>query len=138
MQVSTVGGVIAPGATLLQIVPLSEGLEFDLKLDPKSIDQVFVGQRAKVQFTAFSSRTTPEVHGTVSAISPTSVTDPANGQSFYRLKLQIAPEELARLGTLELVPGMPMEAFLQTSERSALAYLLKPLTDQLNRAFRDD
>lgn len=138
MQVSTVGGVIAPGATLLQIVPLSEGVEFDLKLDPKSIDQVFLGQGAKVQFTAFSSRSTPEIHGTVSAISPTSVTDPATGQSFYRLKLQIAPDELAKLGSLELVPGMPMEAFLQTSERSALSYLLKPLTDQLNRAFRDD
>jgi len=138
LQVSTVGGVVAPGATVLEIVPLSEGLAFELRLDPRSIDSVHLGQRARVHFSALNSRSTPQVFGTLTGISPTSITDPATGQSFYRLQLSIAPEEMARLGTAQLVPGMPVEAFLDTGERSAMGYLIRPLSDQLARAFREE
>lgn len=138
LQATTVGGVIAPGATVVQVIPLGEGVEFELRIDPRSIDEVFLGQRAKVVLPAFRSRTTPDIFGTVSTISPSSVTDPATGQSFYRLQLAISAEELAKLGTVELVPGMPVEAFLQTGERSALDYLVRPLAEQVERAFRDN
>lgn len=138
MQVATVGGVVPPEAVILQVVPLSEGVEFEARVDPVSIDQVFVGQQAKVQFPAFNMRATPEIFGRVSAISPTSVEDKATGKSFYRVEMVVPPEELARLGHVELIPGMPMEVFLQTGERSVLTYLTKPLMDQLRRAFRDD
>ena len=138
LQVTTVGGVVPPGATVMQIVPLAQGLEFDLRLDPRSVDQVYVGQRARIHFPAFSQRTTPEIYGTLTGISPTSITDQASGRSFYRLRLTIPPDELARLGDRVLVPGMPVDAALQTSEHSALAYLLKPLSDQMARAFQDD
>ncbi len=138
MQVVTVGGVVPAAATVLQIVPLGEGMLFELRLDLRSVDQVFIGQKAKVIFPAFSSRTTPELPGTLSSISPTSILDPATGQSYYRIQVEIAPEELARLGNSELVPGMPVEAFLTTGEQSALTYLIKPLSDQLNRAFREE
>ncbi len=136
LQATTIGGVVAPGVTVVQIVPLSDGVEFSLRLDPLAIDSVYVGQQAKIVLPAFSS-STPHIFGTLASISPTSVTDPATGQSFYRLTLTIPPEELERLGEVDLVPGMPVEAFLQTEERSVWSYLTKPLNDQLTRAFRE-
>ena len=109
-----------------------------MRLDPRSIDQVFAGQETKVKFPAFNARSTPDIVGKVSVVSPASVTDATSGQVFYRLELEIPPEELAKLGVLELVPGMPVEAFMQTSKRSVLSYLTQPLTEQMARAFRDD
>jgi HlyD family secretion protein len=138
MQVFNAGSVVPPGETILQVIPVSEGVEFEIRVDPNAIDQVAEGQRAKVVFTAFSTRTTPEIFGTVSGISPDAVTDPSTGQSFYRVTLTIAPEEMTRLGDHEILPGMPIEAFLQTGERTVLSYLTRPLSDQLRRAFRDD
>jgi HlyD family type I secretion membrane fusion protein len=138
MQVFNAGGVVPPGETILQVVPIAKGVDFEIRVDPNAIDQVVMGQRAKVVFTAFNTRTAPEVFGTVSGISPDSVTDPGTGQSFYRVMLAIPPEELARLEGHEILPGMPIEAFLQTGERTVLSYLTRPLSDQLRRAFRDD
>ena len=137
MQVFNAGGVVPPGETILQVIPISEGVDFEVRVDPNAIDQVVQGQQAKVVFTAFNTRTAPELSGTVSGISPDSVTDPATGQSFYRVTLAIPPEELARLDGHEILPGMPIEAFLQTGERTVLSYLARPLSDQLRRAFRD-
>ena len=138
LQVATVGGVLAAGATILQIVPLDEGLQFEFKLDPKYVDQVFVGQKAKLHFPAFSARSTPELFGSVTSVSPTSITEQQTGKTFYRLELDIPAAELARLGDSVLVPGMPVEAFLQAGDRSVLSYLIRPLSEQMNRAFRDE
>jgi len=138
MQVFNAGGVVPPGETILQIIPVSEGVDFEVRVAPDAIDQVAQGQRAKVVFSAFSARTAPEIFGTVSGISPSSVTDPSTGQSFYRVTLAIPPEQLVLLDGHEILPGMPIEAFLQTGERTALSYLTRPLTDQIRRAFRDD
>lgn len=137
MQVTTEGGVVAAGTTIAQVVPLAEGVEFEVRVNPQSIDQVFVGQTAKVIFPAFNLRTTPELFGTVARISPTSVTDETTGESYFRINLDIPTEELAKLGPVELIPGMPVEAFLQTGERSVLAYLTKPLVEQMEHAFRE-
>jgi len=137
MQVFNAGGVVPPGETMLQIIPVSKGVDFQVRVAPDAIDQVMKGQRAKVVFSAFNTRTAPEIFGTVSGISPSSITDPATGQSYYRVTLAIPPEELARLEGHEILPGMPIEAFLQTGERTVLSYLTRPLTDQLRRAFRD-
>lgn len=138
MQVFNAGGVVPPGETILQVIPVSEGVDFEVRVAPDAIDQVIQGQRAKVVFSAFSTRTAPEIFGMVSGISPSSVTDPSTGQSFYRVTLAIPPEQLALLEEHEILPGMPIEAFLQTGERTVLSYLVRPLTDQLRRAFRDD
>ena len=138
MQVFNAGGVVPPGETILQVIPVSEGVDFEVRVAPDAIDQVGQGQRAKVVFSAFSTRTAPEIFGTVSGISPSSVTDPSTGQSFYRVTLVIPPEQLALLEGHEILPGMPIEAFLQTGERTALSYLTRPLADQMRRAFRDD
>ena len=138
MQAATIGGVVAPMSTILQVVPSDAGFQYELRLDPGSVDQVYVGQMATVKFPAFSARSTPDIFAKVSIISPASVTDTANGQVFYRLDLDVPPEEMVKLGSLELVPGMPVEAFLQTTDRSVLSYLVQPLSEQIGRAFRDD
>ncbi|MCR8726791.1 HlyD family type I secretion periplasmic adaptor subunit [Frigidibacter sp. ROC022] len=138
MRVFNAGGVISPDGVILEIIPVAEGVDFELRVDPKSIDQVFVGQTARVVFPAFNSRTTPEIFGSVKTISPTSISDPMTGQSYYRIELSVPPDQLALLGEAEVIPGMPIEAFLQTGERSVLSYLTKPLMDQIGLAFRDD
>ena len=137
MQVFTVGGVIPPDGTLLEVIPVANGVDFELHVDPKSIDQVFVGQRARVVFPAFNTRTTPEIFGSVQSISPTSITNPRTQQSYYRLTLVMPQDQMELLGEQEIIPGMPIEAFLQTNDRSVLNYLLKPLLDQFQHAFRD-
>ncbi|WP_428515094.1 HlyD family type I secretion periplasmic adaptor subunit [Roseovarius sp.] len=138
MQIFNAGSVVPPGETIMQVIPISQGVDFEVRVDPNSIDQVAEGQRAKIAFSAFNTRTAPDIFGTVSSISPDSVTDQATGQSYYRVELSIPPEELSRLQGHEILPGMPIEAFLQTGERTVLSYLTRPLNDQLRRAFRDD
>lgn len=138
MDVTTLGAVIAPGERILEIVPLEEGIDFELRLDPRHVDQVWPGQAAGVVIAALSSRTTPTLEGSVRQISPGVVTDPETGARFFRLMLTVPPEELARLGSAELTPGMPVEAYLRTRERSVMAYLLEPLSAQLRRAFREE
>jgi HlyD family secretion protein len=138
MQVTTVGGVVAPGAVLLQVLPIDEGVAFEFRLDPRSVNRVQAGQPAQVVFPAFDQRVTPKLNGTVTAISPAAITDPATGQNYYRVELEIPPDELARLGEGTLLPGMPVEAFLQTGDRSVLDYLLHPLSAQIDRAFREN
>lgn len=132
------GGVIAPGATILEVVPLAEGMEFEVSVDPRAVDQVHPGQKAEVVFSAFDPRSTPRLKGEVVSVSPDTVTDPRSGRSFYRVGLAVPPEELARLGAAQLMPGMPVEAYLATGERSVLSYLLHPLVQQLALAFREE
>ena len=131
------GGVVPPKETILTIIPVSKGLEFELQVPPESIDSVYAGQEARVRFPAFDQRSTPELTGIISIISPDSVTDRATGQTFYRVEVRITPTELARLKATVLIPGMPVEAFLQTGERSILSFLTKPLMDQISHTFRE-
>jgi HlyD family secretion protein len=136
LNIHTVGGVVTPAAVLVTLVPDDAKLKVEVKLDPASIDQVGVGRSARLRFTAFNQRTTPEVTGTLVHVSPATTRDPATGLSHYIGHVEIAEEELAGLPD-RLVPGMPVEVFLTTQERTALSYLAKPLTDQFNRAFRE-
>ncbi len=138
MQVTTIGGVLPPGGTLLQIVPMDEGMVFRTRIDTIAVDQVYVGQPAKIRFSAFNQRTTPELQGSVADISATSVLDEVTGAQFYWVIIAIPDSELDRLGDLDLVPGMPVEAYIATNERTVLNYLTKPLTEQLNQAFREE
>lgn len=137
MRVTTEGGVLAPEATIAEIVPLSKGVDFRLEVDPRSIDQVFVGQRARVVFPAFNMRTTPELYGSVSGISPSTVQDKKTGRSYFQIELSLSEDELALLGDQKLIPGMPVEAFLQTGKHSVLSYLTEPILRQIDLAFRD-
>ncbi len=95
-----------------------------------------IGQKTLLRLSAFNQRTTPELNGVVSRDSPDTTTDQRTGQSYYTIRVSMPPEEVARLGEAQLIPGMPVEAFVQTGGRTMLSYLIKPLHDQLMRAFR--
>jgi HlyD family secretion protein len=135
--VYTVGGVIAPGDQIMLIVPTSDNLTVEAKIAPQDIDQVRVGQKALLRFTAFNQRTTPELNGVVGQIAADTTSDQRTGQSYYVTRIAIDPQELSRLGDAKLIPGMPAEVFVQTGEREVLSYLVKPLRDQLARAFKE-
>jgi HlyD family secretion protein len=131
------GAVITPGEALLQIVPDQDILTPELKLSPQDIDEVAVGKAVSLRFSAFSYRTTPELSGHVTSVSADVTTDSKSGQSYYTLRAAIPQSEWRRLGTLVPLAGMPVEAFIETGDRTALSYLAKPVTDQLARAFRE-
>ncbi len=137
LTVHTIGGVVAPGDALMHIVPVDDVLAVEARVRPQDIDQVHLGQDAALRFSAFSQRTTPEIKGTVGSISADISTDSRTGASYYSVRIAIARPEVARLGNVALVPGMPVEAFIQTGERSVASYLIKPLYDQMMRAFRE-
>lgn len=137
LQITTEGGVLAPGAVVLQIVPQSGEVEFEMRLPAQELERVHVGQKADLVFASLDQRTTPRLQAEVASVSPAAITDPQTGQSYYRLTLAITPEEQARLGDVEILPGMPVEAFLQTGDRTVMSYLLSPLAYQLSLAFRE-
>jgi len=135
--VHTVGGVITAGDAIMLVVPDSDNLSVEAKVNPQDIDQLRIGQKTLLRLSAFNQRTTPELNGTVSRISPDTTVDQRTGQSYYTIRVSLPAEEVTRLGDVKLIPGMPVEAFVQTGERTMISYLAKPLSDQLMRAFRE-
>jgi HlyD family secretion protein len=135
--VHTVGGVITAGDAIMMIVPQSDDLQVEAKVNPQDIDKLQIGQKTLLRLSAFNQRTTPELNGVVTRVSPDVTTDQRTGQSYYTIRVSMPPQEVARLGDVRLIPGMPVEAFVQTGDRTMLSYLIKPLSDQLMRAFRE-
>ncbi len=135
--IHTVGGVISNGEAIMLIVPEADVLALEARIAPQDIDQVRLGQRAILRFTAFNRRTTPEINGEVSRISADVSQEQRTGAAFYTIRVKIPESELERLKGLRLVPGMPVESFIQTGERTVLSYLLKPLSDQFTKAWRE-
>jgi HlyD family secretion protein len=135
--VHTIGGVITAGDPIMLIVPDADKLQVEAKVNPQDIDQLQIGQRAVLRFSAFNSRTTPEVDGEVTRVSADTSTDQRTGQSYYTIRIALPPETVTQLGDVRLLPGMPVEAFVQTGERTVISYLMKPLRDQFMRAFRE-
>jgi HlyD family secretion protein len=139
LTVHTVGGVVLPqGDPIMLIVPEHDSLLVEAKIQPQDIDQVRLGQPAILRFSAFNQRTTPEINGEVSLVSADTTQDPKTGVSYYMIRIRVKEHELARLDGLRLVPGMPVEAFVQTGARTMLSYLVRPLRDQFKRAFREN
>jgi HlyD family secretion protein len=137
MTVHTVGGVVGPGEAMMLIVPAADALTVEARIAPQDIDQIRVGQTAALRFSAFSQRTTPEIEGSVSRLSADVTTDSRTGTSFFTVRIAITPEEIAKLGDVRIVPGMPVETFVKTGDRTVASYLVKPLHDQVMRAFRE-
>lgn len=135
---STVGGVLPPMETIMEIVPTQDALTIEAHISPYDIDQLSIGQPATLRFSAFNAQTTPQLNGKVDNISAERITDEKTGQSYYKIGVAVSEQERKRLGSLKLVPGMPVEVFVQTTERSLLSYLTKPLRDQFSRAFREN
>ena len=137
LAVHTVGGVVAAGDAIMLIVPNADNLIVEAKVNPQDIDQLQLGQKAMLRFSAFNQRTTPEIAGAVARISADTTTEQRTGQSYYLVRVAMPPQEVARLGEVKLLPGMPVEAFIQTGERTVLSYLMKPLHDQFMRSFKE-
>jgi HlyD family secretion protein len=138
LAVHTVGGVITPGDPLMLIVPQADELAIEVHVQSQDIDQLTIGQEAMLRLSAFNQRTTPQLRGKVSRIAADLTQDQKTGAGFYSVRVVPRNGELESLYGLKLVPGMPAEAFIQTGERTALSYLMKPLSDQLSRAWRED
>jgi HlyD family secretion protein len=136
LSVHAVGGVISPGEQIMLVVPNHDALMVEAKVDPRDINNVAVGQRTILRFPAFDVRTTPEIDGTVTIVSADTTQDQKSGASYYEVRIYPSPDEIARLGKNKLVPGMPVESFIETTPRTALSYFVKPLWDQIVRAFR--
>jgi HlyD family secretion protein len=149
LAVHTVGGVIATGEIIMQIVPRADELVVEAKVAPTDIDQVSVGAKANVRIMAGNQRIAPDVAGLVTRVSADLTREQQNaqqtgqqagsqsGQAYYTVRVSLPPDQVARLKDIRLVPGMPAEAFIQTHERTPLQYFLKPLEEQIMRTFRE-
>lgn len=135
----TVGGVVGAGETLMLIVPQDERLLGAVRISPIDIDKVVAGQQAVVRLPGLNPRTTPELFATVTRVAPDLTLDRVTGQSYYAARVTIPADEIARLpaGTA-LLPGMPLDVYVQTGDRTVLSYLLHPATEQLSRALREE
>ena len=137
LHVDTLGGVITPAEVLVTVVPHDATLRIEARVAPTMIDQVVAGQPARVRFPAFNQRTTPELHGLVAQVSPATTRDRSTGETYYLAVIELEDAELHRLSGRSLLPGMPVEVYITTEERAALSYIVRPVTDEMARAFTE-
>ena len=142
LTVHTIGGVIANGEAVMQIVPLADKLIVEARISPLDIDQVALGSTTTVRIMAGNQRTMADLFGEVTHVGADLTKDKdqgsqPNNQPYYSVRVSLPEQEVARLKELKLVPGMPAEIFIRTHERTPLQYLLKPLNEQVSRAFRE-
>lgn len=139
LQIATIGGVISPGETLMQIVPQDMLTMAEVRVSPLDIDKLALNQTVKLKLSSFNSRYISELAGQVDRISPDLSRDPVTGGQYYLVRVRVSDEGLHALAEgVRLIPGMPTEAFFATSERTVLDYLVTPVRDQLERAFLED
>ncbi|HPE30335.1 MAG TPA: HlyD family type I secretion periplasmic adaptor subunit [Parvularculaceae bacterium] len=140
LSAHTVGGVVAAGKPIMEIVPEGDTLQVAARISPRDIDRVAVGQDTMIRFTAFSTRRTPVVHGVVKTVSADAMTDQVSGAGYYLALIDLPNrDELSKeLNGQALAPGMPAESYIRTGKRPAISYFLKPLTDAFSRSMRDE
>ncbi len=134
----TVGGVIGAGETLMLVVPDNDALMVEAKISTRDIDQVHIGQAVSLRFSAFNQQTTPEVDARISTVAPDLVVDQKSGVSYYPLRIEPYRASLQKLRGLSLYPGMPVEIFIKTGDRTAASYIFKPLSDQIRHSMREE
>ena len=137
LAVHTIGAVITPGETVMMVVPRGDKLIVEAQVSPSQIDRLSPNQDARLKFPAFDHRTTPEINANLSVISADRITDQTTRQSYYLVRLSFDSQELSKLGDKTLIPGMPVEVYLQTGYRSVLSYLVKPMMDQIEHALKE-
>jgi HlyD family secretion protein len=135
LSAHTIGGVIRAGDAIMEVVPDTDDLQIEARMQPSDIDQVRTGQTAFVRFSAFNQRVTPQLTGVVSYVSADTSRDQQTNASYFTVRVMLPEDERRRLAGLQLVSGMPAEVFMQTGSRTMMSYLLKPITDQFQRAF---
>ncbi len=134
----TLGGVVTAAESVMLIVPGDAKRTVEARFSPVDIDQIVIGRQVRLRFSAFNHRTTPEVGGNVTGISADISTDEKSGQQYYLGQIALSDDAKQKLQGLELLPGMPVEVFVSTGARTAFSYMSKPITDQFNRAFREE
>lgn len=137
LAVHTVGGVISAAEPAMLIVPVEDQLQVEARVNPPDIDQLLLGQPARIKIRAFNQRTTPELSGAISRISPDAVRDQQTGAVYYTIRVSIPATELARLAPQQITPGMQADIFARTEDRTPLQFIVKPLMDQIGKAFRE-
>lgn len=137
LAVTTIGGVLGPRDVAMSIVPKDDLLVVEAQVQPINIDQISPEQNARIRLPSFDQRTTPELSAKVETISADLLRDEATGVQYYKVRLKIPEAELNKLQGKSLVPGMPVETFIQTDERTVMSYLLKPIRDQISHAMRE-
>lgn len=138
LQVFGPRSVIRPAEPVLFLIPQDRPLVIASRVPVIHVDQIYAGQEVRLRFSAFDQRSTPELMGQVSNVSADAFTDEATGVSYYRAEIVLSEDQQQRLPEdLRLVPGMPVEAFMRTQDRSPIAYLTKPLADYFAKAFRE-
>jgi HlyD family secretion protein len=138
LAVHTVSGVISASEPIMLVVPASDTLIVEARINPADIDQLQTGQETRIRFSAFNQRTTPEITGAVFRIAGDLIREPQTGLAYYTVGIRVEPAEIAKLRGLKLLPGMPAEVYIRTGERTLASYLLRPLLDQMQRALRED
>ena len=137
----TVGGVIMAGAPIMDIIPQSDKLVLEVKIHPTDIDVVQVGMESRIVFSAYKSRRMPVLTGKLTQVSADIFTEQQGLQnaSYYTARVEVDGQSLAKLDSkVKLYPGMPVEVFINTGSRSFISYLFAPITDSLNRAFKEE
>jgi HlyD family secretion protein len=137
VNVATIGEVVAPGKTLIAIVPDASDLVIEFRIATTDIDAIEPGQSARLRFPSFNQRLTPEIEGIVETIAAAAVTDPQTGMTYYTARAK-ATGDLAELGSSGLIPGMPVEIYIPTAERVVISYLVQPIVDQMQRGMREE
>jgi HlyD family type I secretion membrane fusion protein len=137
LRISTPGTAVGPREPLLEIAPSQEKLVIDVRIDPRDIEHVRIGDAAEVRLSAFEMRSTPLLQATVSAVAPDALSDNASGRSWFAAQVEVLRDDLARNPQLRLQAGMPAEVFVTTPPRSLLQYLLEPLGIFARRALRE-
>lgn len=137
LSIHTIGGVVSPAEQLMLIVPDEDKLTIQARIQPHEIDQVKIGRPVRLRMTAFNQQTTPEIDGSVSHVAGDITVDPKTGGSYYLIRIEMDDAAKQKLGDVKLQPGMPVEVFVSTGDRTVLSYLAKPFSDQMKRAFRE-
>lgn len=138
MNIHTVGGVIQPGFHIMDVVPLDEPLIVEAQISPQLISKVNVGLPVDINFPALDRHTTPTIPGTVQTISADRLTDQRTGAPYYLVQVKVTKEGMKMIGEQQIKAGMPAAVVVKTGERSMLNYLVKPLFDRMNIAFKED
>lgn len=138
LKVTTLGGIVRPSEPLLDIVPQSSELVVEVRVKTTDIDQTQVGQHARVQLSAYNYKSTPLVNGDVVYVATDALTDTKSGSMYYPAHVKIHPEDLKNLAHVNITPGMPADAFIQTKSRTFIEYFLEPVTRGMRKTFREE
>jgi membrane fusion protein, protease secretion system len=138
MSVFTHGGVIAPGFRMMDIVPSDDPLVVDGQLPVHLIDKVHPNLKVELMFTAFNQTTTPHIPGIVTQVSADRLVEEKSGQPYYNVKVKVAPEGMKQVANLQIRPGMPVDLFIKTGERTMMNYLLRPVLDKLKMSMTEE